>query len=110
MTGLKIRPPLFYFVLQKYNPSKAGVQKKIIFVEKLIYESRKSEIWKNVEKGGIPVGKLYNTANQNNSVINSYYVLESSGERSQRPWGGFTPMAGELEEGVLCTILQNRTI
>ena len=46
-----------------------------------LYESRKSEIWKNVEKGGIPVGKLYNTANQNNSVINSYYVLESSGER-----------------------------
>ena len=85
-------------------------QCKVMFMPPPLYESRKSEIWKNVEKGGIPVGKLYNTANQNNSVINSYYVLESSGERSQRPWGGFTPMAGELEEGFLCTILRNRTI
>ena len=39
---------------------------------------RYGKMWKNQ---AIPVGKLYNTANQNNSVINSYYVLESSGEQ-----------------------------
>ena len=39
---------------------------------------RYGKMWKNQ---AIPVGKLYNTANQNNSVISSYYVLESSGEQ-----------------------------
>ena len=52
-------------ILQKYNPIKAGVQKKNwIFVKKIIYESRKSEIWKNVEKGKKIGGKgIWKTLN-----------------------------------------------